>query len=70
MQLESWRLLPLTLPRVLLVPQLTPQYSGQVSDFKDGAGEGNRTLVISLENSDAGSWATFPLSQMVRRDTA
>ena len=23
--------------------------SGQVFDFKDGAGEGNRTLVISLE---------------------
>src|SRR5262249_12519245 len=26
-----------------------PHYSAQVFDFKDGAGEGNRTLVISLE---------------------
>src|SRR6516164_1631302 len=26
-----------------------PQHSAQVFDFKDGAGEGNRTLVISLE---------------------
>ena len=46
---KSGRLLPLTLPRALFERIQLPHYSGQVFGLKDGAGEGNRTLVISLE---------------------
>jgi len=42
-------LLPQTLPRALSVRIQLAQRFAQVFDFKDGAGEGNRTLVISLE---------------------
>ena len=46
---KSGRLLSLTLPRALFSCIQLPQHSAQVFDLKDGAGEGNRTLVISLE---------------------
>jgi hypothetical protein len=44
---KSGRLLPLTLPQRFFSAHSAP--FGQVFDFKVGAGEGNRTLVISLE---------------------
>jgi hypothetical protein len=37
-------------PAALSVRIELTQSFGQVFDFKDGAGEGNRTLVISLED--------------------
>jgi hypothetical protein len=49
LQIEIRCLLPLTLPRALSARIQLPNYFAQVFDFKDGAGEGNRTLVISLE---------------------
>ena len=46
---KSGRLLPLTLPLAVSGRIQLPHYFGQIFDFKNGAGEGNRTLVISLE---------------------
>src|SRR5262249_58508429 len=46
---KSGRLLPPTFPQALFRHIQLPKCFGQVFDFTDGAGEGNRTLVISLE---------------------
>ena len=60
LQIEIRCLLPLTLPRALFIGQTVSLNILQAFDFKGGAGEGNRTLVISLEgycSSDLGGRA-------------
>jgi hypothetical protein len=54
-QLEIWAYVtPNVTPSTFQLRIQPPQNHGQVFDFKDGAGEGNRTLVISLEDRGRG----------------